>query len=566
MKKTWWKESVVYQIYPRSFRDSDGDGIGDLRGIIQKLDYLKALGINVVWLCPVYKSPNDDNGYDISNYRDIMDEFGTLADWEELLIEMHKRGIRLVMDLVVNHTSNEHPWFIESRKSKDNPYRDYYIWRPGKDGREPNNWASHFGGSAWQYDEATSEYYLHLFTKKQPDLNWENPKVRTEVYDLMHWWLKKGIDGFRMDVINMISKVSGLPDAPVHAGDRYQFDNRYYINGPRLLEFFNEMKQNVLSKYDILTVGETPSVTPQIAIDFTNEETGALSMIFQFQHMALDADPNADSSRRSLRPWHLRDLKRVMTHWQKSLQDRGWNSIYLTNHDQPRAVSRFGNDKEYRAESAKMLATFTLMLQGTPYIYQGEEIGMTNVFFDTIKDYRDVETLNIYRELVDEKGLDLKDVLAIIHAKSRDNARTPMQWDASQNAGFTAGSPWIKVNSNYKDINVKSALEDPNSIFHYYQKLIQLRRQNPVIVYGAYDIILENHDEIYTFTRTLDHDRLLVILNFTKNTPVFELPFRIDSAPKLIIANYEINSTDDIYRLTLRPYEARVYYWLSQKE
>ena len=311
MKKTWWKESVVYQIYPRSFRDGDGDGIGDLRGIIQKLDYLKELGINVVWLCPVYKSPNDDNGYDISNYRDIMDEFGTLADWEELLTEMHKRGIRLVMDLVVNHTSDEHPWFIESRKSNDNPYRDYYIWRPGKDGREPNNWASHFGGSAWQYDETTGEYYLHLFTKKQPDLNWENPKVRAEVYDLMHWWLKKGIDGFRMDVINMISKVSGLPDAPVHGGDRYQFDNRHYINGPRLLEFFNEMKQNVLSKYDILTVGETPSVTPQLAMDFTNEETGALSMVFQFQHMALDADPNADSSRRSLTPWRLRDLKRV---------------------------------------------------------------------------------------------------------------------------------------------------------------------------------------------------------------------------------------------------------------
>jgi len=566
VKKTWWKESVVYQIYPRSFRDSDGDGIGDLRGIIQKLDYLKELGINVVWLCPVHKSPNDDNGYDISNYRDIMDEFGTLADWEELLAEMHQRGIKLIMDLVVNHTSDEHPWFMESRKSKDNPYRDYYIWRPGKDGRKPNNWASHFGGSAWQYDEATGEYYLHLFTKKQPDLNWENPKVRTEVYELMHWWLKKGVDGFRMDVINMISKVSGLPDAPVHTGDRYQFDNRYYINGPRLLEFFNEMKQNVLSKYDILTVGETPSVTPQIAMDFTNEETGALSMVFQFQHMALDADPNADSSRRSLRPWHLRDLKRVMTHWQKSLQDRGWNSIYLTNHDQPRAVSRFGNDQEYRVESAKMLATFTLMLQGTPYIYQGEEIGMTNISFDTIKDYRDVETLNIYRELVDEKGLDSKDVLAIIHAKSRDNARTPMQWDASQNAGFTTGSPWIKVNSNYKDINIESALEDPNSIFHYYQILIQLRRQNPVIVYGAYDIILENHDEIYAFMRTLDHDCLLVILNFTKNMPVFELPFRISADPKLMIANYEINPADGIHRFALRPYEARVYYWLGQEE
>ncbi len=348
MRKTWWKESVVYQIYPRSFYDSNGDGIGDLRGIIQKLDYLKELGVDVIWLCPVYKSPNDDNGYDISNYRDIMDEFGTQVDWEELLDGLHQFGIKLVMDLVVNHTSDEHPWFIESRKSKDNPYRDYYIWRPAKGGHEPNNWASRFGGPAWQYDETTDQYYLHLFSKKQPDLNWENPKVRAEVYDLMQFWLAKGIDGFRMDVINMISKVSGLPDALITSNDRYQFGDENFINGPRLLEFLDEMKQKVLSKYDILTVGETPSVSPQNAIDLTDEDTGALSMVFQFQHMHLDSDSADGSGRRSVRPLHLPDLKRVITNWQQGLQNRGWNSIYLTNHDQPRAVSRFGDDESYR--------------------------------------------------------------------------------------------------------------------------------------------------------------------------------------------------------------------------
>lgn len=560
MRKAWWKESVVYQIYPRSFYDSNGDGIGDLRGILQKLDYLKELGVNVVWLCPVYKSPNDDNGYDISNYRDIMDEFGTLKDWEELLDGMHQRGIKLVMDLVVNHTSDEHPWFIESRKSKDNPYRDYYIWRPAKDGHEPNNWASRFGGSAWQYDEATSEYYLHLFTRKQPDLNWENPKVRTEVYDLMQFWLNKGIDGFRMDVINMISKVPGLPDAPVTSKDRYQFGDQNFINGPRLLEFLAEMKQKVLSKYDILTVGETPSVTPQNAIDLTDEDTGALSMVFQFQHMHLDSDSADGSGRRSVKPLHLPDLKRVMTNWQKGLQNQGWNSIYLMNHDQPRAVSRFGNDKQYRIESAKMLATFTLTLQGTPYIYQGEEIGMTNVAFESIEDYRDIETRNTYHELVEEKGLDERTVLAIIHAKSRDNARTPMQWNDDRNAGFTSGSPWIQVNPNYKEINVKQALADSNSIFYYYQKLIQLHRENPIFVYGTYDLLLDADEKIYAFTRTLDNESLLVILNFTNETPEFKLPASIRfSNAKLLISNYKVDPTKDMHQFTLHPFEARVY-------
>jgi oligo-1,6-glucosidase len=559
MNRAWWKESVVYQIYPRSFYDSNGDGIGDLRGIIQKLDYLKELGVDVIWLSPVYKSPNDDNGYDVSDYQDIMDEFGTLADWDELLAEMHKRGIKLVMDLVVNHTSDEHPWFQESRQSKENPYRNFYIWRPAKDGREPNNWSSFFSGSAWQYDEETDEYYLHLFTKKQPDLNWENPKVRDEVFKMMNWWLQKGIDGFRMDVINMISKVPGLPDAPVVNNDRYQFGGRYFANGPRLLEFLTEMKQKVLSRYDILTVGETAFVNTQNAIDFTNEETGALKMVFQFEHMGLDSASGGDS-RRSLKRWKLRDLKDVMTRWQKDLEGRAWNSIYLSNHDQPRTVSRFGDDAQFRAESAKLLGTFIHMLQGTPYVYQGEEIGMTNVAFESIEDYRDVETLNMYKEMVGEKGTDPKESLKIIHAKGRDNARTPVQWDNSKNAGFTTGTPWIKVNPNYKEINVTEALEDLNSVFHYYKKLIQLRRENPVIVYGIYDLILDSHEEIYAFTRTLEEERLLVILNFSKNLPVFILPENIKFSNKeVLISNYEVNAKEDIYQIPLRPYEARVY-------
>ncbi len=558
MNKAWWKEAVVYQIYPRSFYDSNGDGIGDLRGIIQKLDYLKELGIDVVWLCPVYKSPNDDNGYDISNYQDIMDEFGTLADWEELLAEMHRRGIKLVMDLVVNHTSDEHPWFQESRKSRENPYRDFYIWRPAKNGAEPNNWRSFFGGSAWQYDEHTGEYYLHLFTKKQPDLNWENPKVRQEICGMMDWWLQKGIDGFRMDVINMLSKAPGLPDASVVNKDRYQFGGRNYVNGPRLMEFLTEMKQKVLSRYDILTVGETPFVTTQDAITIANEETGALKMVFQFEHMDLSAETGADPG--AAGPRKLPDLKRVMTRWQKDLENRAWNSIYLGNHDQPRSVSRFGDDGHYRVESAKMLATFIHMLQGTPYVYQGDEIGMTNVAFESIEDYRDVATLNMYREAVEQKGADPGKMLKIVHAKSRDNARTPIQWNAGEQAGFTTGTPWVNVNPNYRHINVAAARADPHSIFYYYKKLIQLRRENPAIVYGAYNLILDDHEEIYAFTRTLEADRLLVILNFSGNSPVFYLPGKISFASaELLISNYNVDINESFYQITLRPFEARVY-------
>ena len=559
-KKTWWKEAVVYQIYPRSFYDSNGDGIGDLRGIIQKLDHLAQLGVDVVWLSPVYKSPNDDNGYDISDYHDIMDEFGTMADFDELLEGMHQRGIRLLMDLVVNHTSDEHAWFTESRKSKDNPYRDWYIWRPAKDGREPNNWESLFGGSAWQYDESTDEYYLHLFSKKQPDLNWENPKVREAVHEMMHWWLKKGIDGFRMDAINLISKVPGLPDAPVTTAGSYQFPGQYVFNGPRLYEFLAEIKERVLSQYDVFTVAETSNVTTEHAVDLTHEESGHVNMLFQFEHMDVDIDKKSISPRWTLKPWDLLDLKHVMSRWQKDLEGKGWNSLYLSNHDQPRAVSRFGNDSKYRVESAKLLATFLHTLKGTPYVYQGEEIGMTNVAFDDIADYRDIETRNMFRLSVEERRMDRKTVMAMIHAKSRDNARTPVQWDDSANAGFSSGTPWIKVNPNYGAINVSKDWAEPDSVVHYYQKLIRLRRENPVIVYGRYELILESHEQVYSYTRTWKDDRLLVMLNFTADTPIFALPTHIQYSQQTpLISNYEVDPKEDIRHLALRPYEARVY-------
>ena len=557
MTQRWWKESVVYQIYPRSFKDSNGDGIGDLRGIIEKLDYLKELGIDVVWLSPVYKSPNDDNGYDISDYQAIMDEFGTMDDWDEMLAGMHERGIKLLMDLVVNHTSDEHRWFVESRKSKDNPYRDYYIWRPGRNGAEPNNWASFFSGSAWQYDAATDEYYLHLFSRKQPDLNWDNPAVRKDVFDMMTWWLDKGIDGFRMDVINLISKVPGLPDVAA-SNDRYQFGAEYFVQGPHLLKYLHEMKDQVLSRYDMLTVGEAPMVTTEHAIDITNEETGSLNMLFHFEHMGIDSA--AGGSKWDFKQWELDDLKRIMTRWQKDLEDHGWNSFYLSNHDQPRSVSRFGNDATYRVESAKLLGTFLHMMHGTPYVYQGEEIGMTNVQFPSIDDYRDIETLNAYREAVEERGIDPATVMQGIYMKGRDNARTPMQWDATDNAGFTSGTPWIKVNPNYPSINVEQALADPDSILRYYQKLIALRKQYKVIVNGIYDLIEDTDPQVYAFTRTADDERLLVILNFFEGTPRFEVPTDLHyEQTEVIISNYPVDATESLDSIALRPYEARVY-------
>jgi oligo-1,6-glucosidase len=559
--KKWWKEAVVYQIYPRSFKDSNGDGIGDLRGIIEKLDYLKELGIDVVWLSPVYKSPNDDNGYDISDYQAIMDEFGTLADWDELLAQMHGRGMKLVMDLVVNHTSDEHPWFIESRKSKDNPYRDYYIWRPGKDGKEPNNWQSFFSGSAWQYDETTGEYYLHLFSKKQPDLNWENPNVRKEIFEMMTWWLDRGIDGFRMDVINLLSKVEGLPDAPVtNPNDRYQWGGQYFVNGPKLMDYLREMKEKVLSKYDILTVGETPFVNTDDAIRFTNEQDGVMSMLFHFEHMDVDTKPGSPLGKWDIQPWKLTDLKKIMSKWQTELHGKGWNSLYLENHDQPRSVSRFGDDQRYRIESAKMLATWLHMMQGTPYIYQGQEIGMTNVAFPTIEQYRDVEIRNLWKDLVVEKGYDPEKILKAIHYRGRDNARTPMQWDATEHAGFTTGTPWIEVNPNYREINVEQALKDENSIFHYYKKLIRLRKEHDIIVYGSYELILEDDEQIYAYIRKLENEQLLVITNFSAETPTFALPNHITFTEKqLLISNYPVDENEEIQTILLKPYEARVY-------
>jgi oligo-1,6-glucosidase len=553
--KNWWKEAVVYQIYPRSFMDSNGDGIGDLRGIISKLDYLKTLGIEVIWLSPVYKSPNDDNGYDISNYQEIMDEFGTMADWEALLQEMHERGLKLMMDLVVNHSSDEHTWFVESKKSKDNPYRDYYIWRPGNNGVEPNNWVSIFSGSAWQWDEITDEYFLHLFSKKQPDLNWENEALRKEIYDMMTWWLDKGVDGFRMDVINLISKVEGLPSVP--NGERYTWGGDYFMNGPRVHEFLHEMNQKVLSKYDIITVGETPGATTKEAAQYANTAETELNMIFQFEHMELD---NGPSGKWDLRPWTLQALKHTMSKWQKELEGKAWNSLYLNNHDQPRMVSRFGNDTTYRLESAKMLATFLHMMQGTPYIYQGEELGMTNVKFARIEDYNDVEIHNMYREKVIEGGAFPDDVMKSIYAKGRDNARTPMQWDANENAGFTTGKPWLQVNPNYKTIHAKQALEDPDSIYYYYQKLIRLRKEHPIIVYGVYDLIYEDHPQMYTYTRTLDNEKLFVFCNFSADEVVITFSNTwADEKKELLISNYEVETTTNLNPSRFKPYEARVY-------
>jgi len=559
MSRQWWKNSVVYQIYPRSFKDSNGDGIGDLRGIIEKLDYLAGLGVDVIWLSPVYKSPNDDMGYDISDYQDVMDEFGTLADWDELLAGLHARGVKLVMDLVVNHTSDEHPWFVAARTSKDNPYRDYYIWREGRDGREPNNWLSFFGGPAWAYDGQTGEYYLHLFSQKQPDLNWENEKVRQDVYAMMRWWLDKGVDGFRMDVINLISKVPGLPAAPATGPKGYGWGGASFIYGPRLLEFLGEMKAQALAPYDTLTVGETPAVTTAQATALTAPEDGPLNMVFQFEHMDLDSDPTATAGL-SWRPWSLLELKAVMTRWQNDLEGKGWNSSYFSNHDQPRQVSRFGDDGIHRVASAKLLATFLHLLKGTPYVYQGEEIGMTNVAFPSIDNYRDIATHNRYREMVDDEGLTPAEALALVHKKSRDNARTPVQWDASAKAGFTEGTPWIGINPNYKEINVAQAVADPDSVYHYYKKLIDLRKKHDVVVEGRYDLLLAADESIYAFTRTLGDERLLVILNFTAGAPVFAWPDALPAAaPTLLIANYAVDEGADIQHLTLRPYEARVY-------
>ena len=552
MEKRWWKESIVYQIYPRSFKDSNGDGIGDLNGITEKMDYLQKLGINVLWLSPVYQSPNDDNGYDISDYQAIMDEFGTMEDFDRMLAAAHEHGIKLVMDLVVNHTSDEHPWFIESQKSVDNPYRDYYIWRPGKDGKEPNNWGSCFSGPAWKYDEKTDMYYLHLFSKKQPDLNWDNPKVRQEVFDMMNWWLDKGVDGFRMDVISLISKKPDLPDGPVGINGYASFNEP--ANGPHVHEYLQEMREKVLNNADTITVGECSGVTLEEAKKYARSDEKELNMVFQFEHMDVDAD---GSNKWTDKKMNLRDMKAVLTKWQKGLEEIAWNSLFWENHDQPRSVSRFGNDSsQYRELSAKMLATCLHMMQGTPYVYQGQELGMTNVPFEGVEDFRDLDSINAYHELVeDQKVFSKEEMMRYLRYKSRDNARTPFQWDDSENAGFTTGTPWIMVNPNYKEINAKAELADPNSVFYYYQKLIQLRKEKEIIVYGTYDLLLPESEELYVYTRTLGEEKLLVVCNFSENEVELDIPeeFRKGS---YLISNYETRPVENTMKL--RAYESFV--------
>ncbi len=555
MKKTWWKESVVYQIYPRSFCDSNGDGIGDLGGITEKMDYLKELGIDVIWLSPVYESPNDDNGYDISNYQGIMKEFGTMEDFDRMLDAAHTHGIRIVMDLVVNHTSDEHPWFIESRKSKDNPYRNYYIWKDPKDGDVPNNWGSCFGGSAWKYDETTQMYFLHMFSQKQPDLNWENDTVRSEIFQMMDWWCQKGIDGFRMDVISMISKDQNFPDGQLKKTG-YGDYGPYVCNGPRVHEYLQEMNQKVLSKYNLLTVGECAGVTVDEAKKYANLEGSELNMVFQFEHMDLDGGETFKWNEQKI---CLTDLKATLSKWQNELYGKAWNSLYWCNHDQPRIVSRLGNDSDkYREISAKMLATCLHMMQGTPYIYQGEELGMTNVPFQSLDDFRDIESINAYHEYTQSGQIAPEDMMRYLHYKSRDNARTPMQWNNTANAGFTTGTPWIMVNPNYPKINAKEQVERPDSIFHYYQKLIKLRKAHEIIVYGSYQLLLPDDPNLYVYTRELAEEKLLVICNFTDTRQSFTLPSDWNSDQMhCLIANYPERVPEK--QILLNPYEALVY-------
>ncbi len=554
LNKAWWKEAVVYQIYPRSFMDSNGDGIGDLNGITEKLEYLKELGIDVIWLSPVYQSPNDDNGYDISDYQAIMEEFGTMEDYDRMLARAHELGIKIMMDLVVNHTSDEHAWFVESRKSVDNPYRDFYIWRKGKDGKEPNNWGSCFSGSAWKYDPQTDMYFLHLFSKKQPDLNWDNPKVRDRVFDMMNWWCEKGIDGFRMDVISLISKPEGLPDGiPGETG----YADSGCANGPHVHEYLKEMNRKVLSHYDLITVGEAAGVTLEEAKRYANADGSELNMVFQFEHMG--SGPEADnrygkwdSHKMPLPVW-----KKILSRWQTGLEGKAWNSLFLSNHDQPRSVSWFGNDSEqYREISAKMLGTCLHMMQGTPYVYQGEELGMCNAYFDQLEDYRDIESLNAYKELTETCGVSHEEMMGYLKRISRDNARTPMQWDDSANAGFTTGTPWIKVNSNYKTVNAKQQTNDPDSVFSYYKELIRLRHENEIIVYGDYELLEPQNEELFIYTRSWNNEQLMVLCNFTEKDIVIPaaVTAQIPADAQILISNY-VGNLESV----LHPYEARVY-------
>lgn len=557
MGEPWWKKSVVYQIYPKSFYDTTGNGVGDIRGIISKLDYIKELGIDIVWLTPIYKSPQRDNGYDISDYFNIYQEYGTMEDFDRLLKEAHDRDIKIIMDIVVNHSSTDHQWFQDAKKSRDSQYRDFYIWKdPKPDGSEPTNWESKFGGSAWQFNEETGQYYLHLFDVTQADLNWENEQLRQEVYDMMHFWFKKGVDGFRLDVINLISKDQKYPDddGSVPPGD----GRKFYTDGPRVHEFLQEMNREVFSKYDPITVGEMSSTTIENCIKYSNPERNELSMTFNFHHLKVDY-PNGEK-------WTVADfdflaLKRILSLWQVEMnKGGGWNALFWCNHDQPRIVSRYGNDKDYHRESAKALATTIHMMQGTPYIYQGEEIGMTNPYFDRIEDYRDVESLNIYR-LKKEAGMSEEEILSILQSKSRDNSRTPVQWTKEKHGGFTKGTPWINVAANYPNINVENALADPNSVFYHYKRLIELRKKYDVITYGNYELIHDDHPEIFAYVRNGEKEKLLVVSNFYGGNPEFVLPEHVKVSgltAEVLLSNYPVTSTD-VERVSLRPYESIVY-------
>jgi oligo-1,6-glucosidase len=562
MQQQWWKQSIVYQIWPRSFADGDGDGIGDLAGIASQLDYLAALGVDVLWLSPIYPSPQDDAGYDISDYQDIDPTFGSMERFDALLAAIHERGMKLIMDLVVNHTSDEHPWFVESRASKDNPKREWYWWWPAREGMnagdpgaEPNNWGSIFSGPAWELDDNTGEYYLHLFSRKQPDLNWENPEVREAVYSMMRWWLDRGIDGFRMDVINFISKDTRMPDGHVHDGSLYGDGTPHFVDGPRIHEFLQEMHREVFAgREGFVTVGEMPGVTVEEAKLYTDPARREVDMVFQFEHVQVDHG----ETRWDPRPLRLRDLKAVLGRWQAGLAEVGWNSLYWNNHDQPRVVSRFGDDGTHRVRSAKLLGTVLHLHRGTPYIYQGEELGMTNAPFDSIDDFRDIQSLNHYAEAVGT-GADPEAVLAALRVLSRDNARTPMQWDDTENAGFTTGTPWIALNPNHKEINARAEIDDDDSVFHHYRRLIALRHTEPAVADGDFHMLLADHDQVYAFTRRHGNTELLVLANFSGRPAAIEVP---DAAgwqnSELILANVpepEALRT----RLTLQPWEARIH-------
>ncbi|RLQ96805.1 alpha,alpha-phosphotrehalase [Falsibacillus albus] len=559
MTHAWWKKAVVYQIYPKSFNDTTGNGVGDIQGITEKLDYLKKLGVEVIWLTPIYKSPQRDNGYDISDYFGIHEEYGTMEDFDHLLQEAHKRDLKIIMDIVVNHTSTDHEWFQEAKSSKDNPLRDFYIWKDGKpDGSEPTNWQSKFGGNAWKYDEETGQYYLHLFDVTQADLNWENEELREKVYDMMRFWAEKGVDGFRLDVINLISKDQDFPDddGSVPPGD----GRKFYTDGPRVHEFMKEMNQEVFSKYDMLTVGEMSSTSIDHCIKYSNPERNELSMTFNFHHLKVDY-PNGEKW--SVADFDFLKLKDILSTWQSGMNEGGgWNALFWCNHDQPRIVSRYGNDGKYRVESAKMLATTIHMMQGTPYIYQGEEIGMTNPKFTSIDEYRDVESLNIY-EILQNKGKSNEEILEILRHKSRDNSRTPVQWNKGEHAGFTEGTPWINVANNFDEINVEKELEDENSVFYHYQKLVELRKTHDIITDGDYNLILADDPQIFAYIRSTDKEKLLVVNNFygieAEFTLLAQAGIHEDSKSEILISNYE-DSPNNYKQIKLRPYESIVYH------